>query len=703
MSHKNWGSGASMLTLGWHGGSTLENEASGVSYARHDAAAAILKDGCLIAAIEEERLSRIKHSNSFPYRAIRYCLDYAGVKLGDLDQIAVDSGERELDRVGFSGYIKNPRLAQVTGRQWIGNIFQKVFGVDVGAKLRFCQHHLAHAYSTFFPSSFDEAIIFCPDGEGDGLSGIIAVGRGKNISILQQIPDRQSIGQFYIQMIKLIGYRRFDEYKVMGLAPYGNPEAFGPILQSLIKLLPGGFYKILPLQERLEILTKEGLLKNMRRRGEPFSQRDKDIAAALQWVLESVVLHVLTHFQRMTGIKNLCLAGGVAHNCTLNGKILTSGLFERIFVQPAAHDAGNAIGAALYAYAEEGGNIDPSKVKDLYLGSDIGSEKTIFKELRKWGNLINFERQKNITKVGAELLASGNVIGWVQGRSEFGPRALGNRSILADPRPAENKEIINQMIKKRESFRPFAPSVQREKLHEIFVVPDEVKELPYMIFVVGVREEYRKILGAITHVDGTARVQSVSRESNPRYWNLIDEFGAITGIPVVLNTSFNNNAEPIVDSVEDAVSCFLTTGIHALIVGDYLIHKGDISPSDKRLGQLIPELRPSRKLEKGSQLLMDGSSIQSYFIGSNYSDYFGETHTTLSRFLYEILAAADGRRTLGELCEELGITSDPELEMVTKEAYELWQRRVLVLRPNPLFSLGSGKLQTEEKIPTIYD
>jgi len=671
-----------MLTLGWHGGTTLENETSGVSYARHDAAAAILKDGCLIAAIEEERLSRVKHSNSFPYRAIRYCLDSVGAKLEDLDQIAVDSERREVDGVAFSDYLKNPRSPRLTGRQWIGNMFQKAFGVDVSAKVRFCQHHLAHAYSTFFPSAFDEALIFCPDGEGDGLSGIIAVGRGKSISILHRIPDSQSLGHFYIQMIKLIGYRRFDEYKAMGLAPYGNNEVFGPVLQSLIQLLPEGTYKILPFQERLGILGKAGLLKDMRRKGAPFRQKDKDIAAAVQWVLESAVFHVLEHFQKTSGTKSLCLAGGVAHNCTLNGKILKKGLFDRVFVQPAAHDAGNAIGAALCAYAEESGQVHLAGMKDLYLGPDIGDDEKVFNELSRWGNLITFERREDIAKAGAEQLASGNVIGWVQGRSEFGPRALGNRSILADPRPAENKDIINQMIKKRESFRPFAPSVQNEKLHEIFSVPEEVRELPYMIFVVGVREDYRKVLGAVTHVDGTARVQSVSRESNLRYWKLIDEFGAITGIPVVLNTSFNNNAEPIVDSVEDAVACFLTTGIHALIVGDYLVRKSDLSPGDKRLRELIPELRPSRKLEKGSQLQMDGGVSQSYFIGSNSSDYFGESNTRLSKSLYEILAAADGRRTLGELSENLGIISDPELERVTQEAYELWQRRVLVLRPH---------------------
>ena len=310
-----------------------------------------------------------------------------------------------------------------------------------------------------------------------------------------------------------------------------------------------------------------------RRQHEPFAQIDRDAAASLQETLETIVLHVLAHHRAATGLRHLCLAGGVAHNCSMNGQILRSGLFGRVFVQPVAHDAGAALGAAQHAafrHGQSGRTREP--LTHVYLGPDLPPPTGIEAVLSRWRHFLDFTREDDICRRAATLIAEGRVIGWVQGRSEFGPRALGNRSILADPRPARNKDRINAMVKKREGYRPFAPSVLRENAHLYFEIRED-EEFPFMIFVVGVRPEMRELLGAVTHVDGTARIHTVTRGTNDRYWRLIDSFRDLTGVPILLNTSFNNNAEPIVDSATDAIVTYLTTGLDDLVIGDYLVRK----------------------------------------------------------------------------------------------------------------------------------
>lgn len=315
-----------------------------------------------------------------------------------------------------------------------------------------------------------------------------------------------------------------------------------------------------------------------------------NIAATLQYSLEEIVLHILKEYSKVTGHLKLCLAGGVAHNCSLNGKLLYSGLFQDIFVQPAAHDAGGAIGAALHIIKNNKKNINISRLDNVYFGTNIGDSNEILDSLNKWHEFINFRKSNNIEKDTAKLLSEGSVIGWVQGRSEFGPRALGNRSILADPRPSQNKVIINEMVKKRESYRPFAPSVLDEYIDQYFILPTNQKQFPFMNFVLKVKEEKQPILGAVTHIDGTARVQTVSKSTNVKYWSLINEFSKLTGVHILLNTSFNNNAEPIVDSVEDSIVCFLTTKLNYLIIDNYIISK---KKNDyKKYLNMIPNLVP---------------------------------------------------------------------------------------------------------------
>ena len=665
-----------MLVLGWHGNPRWRDgdQVSGFSF--HDAAAALIRDGSVVAAIEEERLSRVKHTNAFPVRAISYCLSYAGVTLDDLDAIVTDSSENFYEFVTMSEAAHDPQLSRLYGRELIASVFRREFGVDVREKLRFCKHHMAHLHSAWYPSGFAEALVVCLDGDGDGLSGLVAHCHGDQIRILRNLPEASSLGNFYTTQIGLLGYQRFDEYKVMGLAPYGNPKTFEALFGRMFGLQPEGRFTLVSNAQQMSLLIQEGLSSHIRTKGDPFTQVHKDFAAALQAALESIALHVVSWFQRQTGASHLCLSGGVAHNCTLNGILLRSGAFKQIYIQPAAHDAGNAVGAALANVREAGAGIFRPVLPHLFLGSDIGTDEAIEEELRQWEPLIEIQRVNNASEVAAELLAQGMVICWVQGRSEFGPRALGNRSILADPRPGENKSIVNAMVKKREAYRPFAPSILEEHLRDYFEVPEGTMRLPFMIVVLPVRTEMRELLGAVTHVDGSARVQSVSKRDNPRYHALIEEFGRRTGVPIVLNTSANNNAEPIIESVFDAIVMFLTTGVHMLVIGDWLVKKVVEPAHHPTFMKLLPDLPLTRKLVR--RTLREGNIVHS--IETTTPRYFGSTCNSVSAELAEVLLLGKDLN-VGERFDRLGIMNKSARGYLLDELFELWEARALRLSP----------------------
>jgi carbamoyltransferase len=561
-----------MLCVGISGGFNFVHEnvyKFGYGFS-HDGAAALIEDGAVIAAIEEERLNRIKHSNKFPEGALRYCLHRRNASPKDVECFAFYLREDCCNNILSRSYLyheheQTNRLVDTRGL--LRDRLQQTFQCDIAPeRILFVPHHMAHAASAFALSGFEKSLVLAIDGIGDFLSGIVAAGEGPRLQELKRFHMKKSLGALYFSITRLLGYTYFDEYKVMGLAPYGDPSRYRTALRELYDLLPDGDYEL-----RLDGVASSLVSKiRPRRRGEPIEQEHKDLAASLQEALEEIVLHILSHYNSTAPYRNLCLAGGVAQNCTMNGKILYSGMFDQVFVQPASHDAGCALGAALIASNGHASNTAPKRLRDVYWGNDIGDAATIVAELDRWSGLIAYERPPDIARRSAELLANGAVIGWVQGRSEFGPRALGNRSILADPRPGENKDRINKMIKKREAYRPFAPSILEEDAYEYFDIPPRRGSYSFMSFVVTVREDKRALLGAITHVDGTARLQTVSRDANPRFWTLLNYFKQLTGIPCLLNTSFNNNAEPIVESIENSVVTYLTTGLDYLIVGDFL-------------------------------------------------------------------------------------------------------------------------------------
>jgi carbamoyltransferase len=660
-----------MLVLGISGGINLIHEDRFPAYKgfSHDAAAALIADGKIVAAIEEERLNRIKHTNKAPVSAVRFCLNSHGVTLDDVDKIAFYGTENHFNYAYKEMQLGDPSFDPVSLRERLHRIIEQEFGHAVDdRKFVFLHHHMAHATSAYALSGFDQSLILTIDGQGDGVAGMVLDARGAKLTRIHSLPISKSLGWFYGAVIRFIGYGEFEEYKVMGLAPYGDPAKYRSMFKSFYTLLPNGEYRL--HEERLGWLFE---IAPPRRKREPITQAHKDMAAALQEALEEIVLHLLAHYREKTGHTNLCLAGGVAHNCSMNGRILYSGLFSDVFVSPAAHDAGCAIGAALHVYHQSNPSARPARLEHVYLGTDTAADDAIARTLSDWEGLIEYEPVEEVAGHAARLLTDGAIIGWVQGRSEFGPRALGNRSILADPRPAENKDIINAMVKKREAYRPFAPSVLEEHVHDFFDLPPGAQQLPYMTFVVKVREAKRQLLGAITHVDGTARVQTVSRATNPRFWGLIDEFGRLTGVPMLLNTSFNNNVEPIVDSVEDAIACFLTTKLHYLVVGNYVVRRKD--GGDDAYADLVPTLPAYARMYQTKQYVSPSEMGMLHEIGNSYDNQY---KTAVSAEVFGLLLGADGRASLGDLMKRNGLENGKRSATIN-EICELWARRMVKL------------------------
>jgi carbamoyltransferase len=653
----------------------------------HDAAAVLVEDGLVTFGCEEERLNRIKHTSKAPTNSIRACLQFAGIRLSELDYVSIYGNE-----LIYDGFLRGVQYSNVDAnysqniRQLAHQLLFDTVGEQVDdSKLVFVPHHLCHAIGAYAHSGYNESLVITIDGGGDGLSGMVSYATPEEITVLQVSNLDKSLGFFYNSIIRIIGFGNFDEYKAMGLAPYGHPSSFIDNFESLYELLPGGNFKI--HWDRIPMLYSK---VSARKRNDPILQEHCDFAAALQTSLERLIFHVITYFRTMTGANSLCLAGGVAHNCSANGALLYSELFEHVFVHPAAHDAGCAVGAALYPGLFHRGfrpresnepRWDPPVVSNpaalyvpplrtVFWGPELEEESSVEEEIEQWNNFVQCRIADDIATEAAQLIAEGNIVGWMQGRVEFGPRALGNRSILADPRPAANKDVINAMVKKREAFRPFAPAILEESVGEYFELPRALADFSFMTFVLRVRPEKRPVLGATTHVDGTARLQSVSRSIHPQFWQLIEAFRQITGIPVLLNTSFNNNAEPIVTSAHDGITCFLTTGINYLVIGRRIVSKRPLSETG--FLHLYPRLASHLILRHDVAI---GRCEDSYRIANTYDD----STVPISSMVWNMLKVADGTQTLQQLLPDPCRGADrPE---IWKELRNLWESRSLILRP----------------------
>ena len=518
-------------------------------------------------------------------------------------------------------------------------------------------------------SGFDSCLVLTIDGEGDNIATTVSKAENSKFNIIATKPVSDSLGYFYLKVINFLGYKDFEEYKVMGLAPYGNSDIYRKIFNNFYGLLPNGDYTI--HTDKISILYQ---VLSPRKRGEPFTQIHKDIAAALQEALENIVFHILHHFRETTGCTRLAIGGGVGQNSSMNGKILRSGLFDDVFAPSFSGDSGCAYGAAAYVSFQEQPGLPHDRVRHAYWGTSI-KEDEIACVLTKWQDFLEVEKMENPSENVADLMAEGAVIGWIQGRSEFGPRALGNRSILADPRIASHKETINAMIKKREGYRPFAPSIIEERVFDYFEVPGKNADFPFMSFVLEVKPEWREQLPAITHVDGTARLQTVSRESNQQYWELINVFGKKTGIPILLNTSFNNNAEPIVDSITDGIVCYLTSGLNYLVVNDHLATKKNWGKNE--LAKLSISLPKAARLVTEEYYLRNDDRASSHFLVWNYDP---DKQYALSKEWYSILRDSNGKDPLANIMKTLEFSPDQE-SSVFEDLLELWSDRKIILIP----------------------
>jgi len=566
-----------------------------------DSSAAIFKDGVMLAAIEEERFTRVKHWAGFPAESIKFCLKEAGITLGELDHITIGRDPAAKLRNKIKYLLKNPTLfggaiSRLNNSRQVASLKEEFKKIDnsiaygmLRDKIKNIEHHRSHLASAFFASPFNEAAILSIDGSGDFTTTMVATGKGNKINVLDSVDFPVSCGLFYTAFTQFLGFPHYgDEYKVMGLAPYGNP-VYADKVKKVLEFLPNGLftwhdeYFVQPTKAGFSYENNQPSVGNLYSEkfisefGEPrdakseLTQYHKDLAASVQKVTEELIFYILKHLKKITGLNNVCIAGGVAQNSVANGKIAASTGFENVYIPSAGHDAGISMGSALYLYNHILGMPRSSPIYSAYTGSRFSNDE-IEAVLKKQGIRYRRLNDAELYEVVTDKLVEPGVVGWFSGRAEFGPRALGGRSILADPRNAEAKNLINLKIKRRENFRPFAPSILKEFSSEYFTKDDMV---PFMEKVFPIRPEKQATIPAVTHVDGTGRLQTVDKDVSPRYYALIDSFRKKTGVPVLLNTSFNEN-EPIVNTPQEALDCFLRTNMDMLVLENCVIERNGL-------------------------------------------------------------------------------------------------------------------------------
>jgi carbamoyltransferase len=590
----------------------------GINAYHANSSAAVVVDGRLVAAVEEERLNRVKYAAGLPVRAIQFCLDRAGAKLSEVDHIAIPRDPRARLGTKLRYAMRMPRFALERLRvmkRFAGMNQELATAFDVPvesirARFHSIEHHRAHMASAYYVSPFDQAAVLSADGLGDFASAMWALGEGLRMQTLGDVRFPHSLGIYYTALTQYLGFWKFgDEYKVMGLAAYGEPE-FLEEFRRMVRVRSDGSVSFrlgleyfihqsqgpemswreadrTPVQGRLYSDYLEKRLGPARKANEPLEQRHHNLAASMQAALEEVLIAQWNALSRQTKRKALCLAGGTAFNCVANGKIFENTPFERVFVQPAAGDGGLSVGAAFAVNHDVLGQPREFTMDHAYWGPEYSREE-IRQSVDQFGSAEDGVRiqkldEQALLEATARHIAAGKIVGWFQGATEWGPRALGNRSILADPRRPEMKEILNRRIKHREIFRPFAPSITEEAAGEFF---EQSHPSPFMTFAYAVRPEKRAMIPAPTHVDGTARLQTVSRASNPLYWRLLRTVGDLTGVPVVLNTSFNDN-EPIVCRPEEALHCFERTQMDVLAIGNFVLEKESGPVATDRLEEKV--------------------------------------------------------------------------------------------------------------------
>ncbi len=570
----------------------------GINAYHGDSSACLIKEGEVVCAIEEERIRRVKHWAGFPSEAIKFCLRDQGITIEQVDYITIsrDPSVNLYKKVvhALSNLIN---ISMIWDRLWnskkilsvkeeLGSLFKIPVSV-INAEVYNIEHHRSHIASSFFASSFENSAILSIDGFGDFTSTMTAFGHANKFEVLNEVNFPHSLGVFYTAMTQFLGFPNYgDEYKVMGLAPYGKPSYLND-LENLLELTSDGFFKLnkkyfrhfkegvsmdwdggAPMIDYLFTKHWKDLFGDPRLKGDKLQERHINLATSVQKFTEKVVFHMLDYLHKQTGSENICITGGVAQNSVVNGKILANTPFKNIYIPAAGHDAGTAIGSALYLYNQLLGYDRMPEINSAYFGEKFNHEQ-IIQSLEKHAVEYIVLSDDDLFEVVSEKLVNGGVVGWFQSRSEFGPRALGHRSILVDPRREDAKDLLNKKIKIRESFRPFAPSILKEAVSDYFI---EDNLSPFMEKVIDIKKVKYKEIPAVTHVDGTGRMQSVDKQVSPRYHRLISKFAEKTGVPVLLNTSFNEN-EPIVNNPEEALDCFLRTDMDMLVMENIIIQR----------------------------------------------------------------------------------------------------------------------------------
>jgi len=662
-----------MLALGLAGGLDTVHEEfldSPENYT-YDAAAVLVEDGKVIAGIEEERLNRIKRTNKFPLQALRFCLAQRGIRVPDIDRIAYYVNEEAANMLLSRLYLAKPEIGRrFDARTLLAFTLGRHLQCEIDpAKLRFFQHKLMHAIGVTAHSGFEESLVLVIDNAGGVYHGRRQQNGSVSLESLAAMPPAKSLGKFSEAILPFLGFGMFDEYKAMMLAPYGNPATYASLVGSLYDLLPNGDY-VFHLERVFSLLD----VIEPRRNGQVPGQAHKDLAASLQRAMEEIVLHVLRHHRQTTGLRKLCMAGGMAENSAINGRVLYAGLFDEVFVHPAAYDSGCALGAALLASYEEPAASNNGRLQDVYWGTSVGGTQQIKVELENWRDFICSEQVPDVGRQTAALIARGSVVGWIQGNTEFGSHALGNRNVLADPRSIESRDRVRKALRLQDDGLPFSAAVLEEDAHDFFDLPSTPESFRFKTFVVRIREDKRAVLPGASHVDGTTRLQTVSRKTNPRYWELINAFRDISGIPVLLNTSLNSNAEPMVATLEDGIITLLTTDLDYLVAGDFVARRS--TPLLEQYLSLLVSLPPYVKIFRTKGYTERQKNRVRDEVRTSYDAQF---YRKISPELGDLLLRLDGPRPLGELLRLSSSGKDREAELLG-ELNQLWSERLVEMR-----------------------
>jgi carbamoyltransferase len=640
----------------------------------YDGAAVLLHDGVVVAAMEEERLDRIKHSNKFPVRAIQFCLESRGLRVADLSSIAYYVDELTADALLTRMYLTRPELQKrLDARSLMRAVLGRELGCDIDpSRIRFYEHKLTHAACAMHQSGYSESLVYVIDNAGGLYSGRRDGSGTVSMQTVALTESAKSLQKLCHSLLPYLGLGLFEEYKALALATYGNPKTFEQSVGVLYELLPDGEYRF-HLHRAAELLAEI----EPPRAGAELSSRHRDLAAALQGAMERIVLHVLAHYRAVTGFRHLCVAGGMAENAWTNSAILYSGLFDSVFVHPAAYDSGCALGAALLASQDAGFPARQSRLQDVNWGSDVGKTSGIAAELERWSGFLKIEPSNDVVHLTAELIARDSLVGWVQGRSHFGTHALGGRNVLADPRSAANRDRVHRALGRTETYRPLTVMVREDDLSDWCELPQGSGPLPFQTFAVRMRPDKRANVAAALHPDGKARVQTVSREVEPLLWRLLGDLGQFTGCAAVLSASLNRSAEPTAESIEDSVACFLGSDLDYLIVGDLIAKKAEPTWASRMalriaLPGYVQLIRRKGWVERQRRGMSD--ELRTTFAA--------EARKTITRTLANLLADLDEETPLKDFFASACLDPQGERQLLD-EITALWSAGMVVLRPPP--------------------